>query len=82
MTELLDGVIEVRSNPPGIPGAIRIGAGWRRVTRVTNCWLVETDWWRTPVRRHYHRCLMAGGDCLEIYHDLESREWRLARRYD
>lgn len=81
MTELLTGVVEVRLTG-GAPTAIRPARRWLRVTRVINRWLVEIDWWRVPVRRHYHRCLMADGQCLEIYHDLEAHQWRLARRYD
>lgn len=83
MTELLSGAVEVRTDEAGSPRAVRIATGWREVCRVTNRWLVETDWWRVPaVRRHYHRCLLAGGECLEIHHDLDTGEWFLARRYD
>jgi len=64
VTELLSGVAEVRVDASGSVCAVRLGAGWFRVRRVANQWLVETDWWRTPVRRHYLRLLLEsrGGD--------------------
>jgi hypothetical protein len=60
VTELLSGTAEVRVDASGRPRAIRLAGGWRAVSRVANQWLVETDWWRTPVRRHYVRLLLEG----------------------
>ncbi|TMD02152.1 MAG: hypothetical protein E6I76_10060 [Chloroflexi bacterium] len=83
MTELLDsGEGEVRAGPDGGPAAVRTGGGWREVTRTVNRWVVETDWWRAPVRREYRRCLVAGGDCLELCRELDSPRWSVVRRYD
>jgi hypothetical protein len=64
VTELLSGVAEVRVDASGSVCAVRLVGGWSRVSRVANQWLVETDWWRTPVRRHYLRLLLEsrGGD--------------------
>jgi len=58
VTELLSGVAEVRVDASGSVSAVRLVGGWSRVSRVANQWLVETDWWRTPVRRHYLRLLL------------------------
>ena len=58
MTELLSGVAEVRVDASGRVCAVRLAGGWAWVRRVANQWLVETDWWRTPVRRHYLRLLL------------------------
>ena len=64
MTELLSGSAEVRIDSSGSLRAVRFAGGWRAVSRVANQWLVETDWWRTPVRRRYVRLLLErqGGD--------------------
>ena len=59
MTELLSGPAEVRVDAAGELRAVRLAGGWRAVSRVANRWVVETDWWRTPVRRHYVRLLLA-----------------------
>ncbi len=59
MTELLDGIADVRQDASGAIRAVRLAGGWSTVNRVANQWLVETDWWRTPVRRHYVRLLLA-----------------------
>jgi hypothetical protein len=83
MTELLEAAEgEVRTGPDGGPAAVRTGGGWREVTRTLNRWVVETDWWRVPVRREYRRCLVAGGDCLELCRELDSPRWSVVRRYD
>lgn len=83
MTELLQEPLEVRTDAVGRPVAVRRpGWGWRRVERITNHWLVETDWWRTPVRRHYHRLLLSDEDCIEMYRELGDDSWHLSRRYD
>ena len=60
MTELLDGIADVRFGASGAIRAVRLAGGWSTINRVANQWLVETDWWRTPVRRHYVRLLLAG----------------------
>ncbi|HVC03621.1 MAG TPA: hypothetical protein VND88_03000 [Candidatus Acidoferrales bacterium] len=82
MTELLEGVIEVRTGADGRPVAIRTAQGWGRVAEVVNAWRVETDWWRAPVGRDYVRCLLEDGDCMDCYRDLETGEWHRERRYD
>lgn len=58
MTELLGGIADVRLDVSGAICAVRLAGGWSTVTRVANQWLVETDWWRTPVRRRYVRLLL------------------------
>ncbi len=84
MTELLEGTAEVRGEgrEPGVPATVRTEAGWRRIERVATRWVVETDWWRRPVRREYVRCLLAGGECCELYRELDTDGWFWSRRYD
>jgi hypothetical protein len=82
MTELLEGVVEVRVAGDGAPVALRIGSRWRVVEEVANTWRVETDWWRMAVRRDYVRCVMSDGECVDVYHDLDSGAWHWVRRYD
>jgi hypothetical protein len=83
VTELLEGAVEVRGSDPTTPTALRTTAGWRHVERVVTRWVVDTDWWRRPVRREYLRCLVAGGECCELYRDLDTGGgWSWSRRYD
>jgi len=82
MTELLDGAVEVRDGGAAVPAALRFDGGWREVLEVAARWRVETDWWRTPVRREYVRCLLSGGECVDVYRDLDSGGWFRVRRYD
>lgn len=82
MTELFAGEAEVRATAGGLPAAVRTPAGWRAVSEVALTWRVETDWWRVPVRRDYVRCLLAGGECIDVYRDLERGTWHWVRRHD
>jgi hypothetical protein len=83
MTELLQGPAEVRVDPrTGGLRDIRLAGRWQAVVRVANRWVVETDWWRTPVRRHYLRLLLDGGECVEVFRDLGTGLWHWSRRYD
>ena len=82
MTELLNSVAEVRAGSTGVPTAVRLDGAWRAVREVALTWRVETDWWRTVVRRDYVRCLLGNGACVDLYHDLETGTWHWERRYD
>jgi len=82
VTELLCTEVAVRTDAAGVLTAVRTSGGWQTVTRTTNHWIVDGDWWRDPVRRDYRRCLLGGGDCIELYSDLETGTWWLSRRYD
>jgi hypothetical protein len=82
MTELLTGVAEVRTGNGGSPVAVRVDGAWRVVEEVALTWRVETDWWRTPVRRDYMRCLLRGGTCADLYRDRIAGTWHWERRYD
>ena len=81
MTELLAGEAEVRVSD-GVPVAVRTAAGWRDVAEVAVRWRVETDWWRSAVRRDYVRCLLSDGECVDLYRDLDTGDWHWVRRYD
>lgn len=83
MTELLSGAAEVRhGGDPLTPAALRTAEGWRRVERVVARWVVDSGWWDHPIRREYLRCLLEGGECCEVYRDLDTGSWAWSRRYD
>ena len=110
MTELIDGpdggqdgrreppparAADVRVAADGSPTAVLTSVGWREVVCTVNRWVVEIDWWRVPVRREYRRCLVAGGECLELCRELRPGGgrgseapaggpggWTVVRRYD
>lgn len=82
MTELLCRPVAVRRDAEGEVRAVHLGDRWRSVVRTTCRWLVDTDWWRDPVRREYRRCLTGDGECLELSRDLDTGTWTLVRRYD
>ncbi|TMC50171.1 MAG: hypothetical protein E6J14_04790 [Chloroflexi bacterium] len=80
MTELLAIPVAVRTTPDGALAAVRLDRRWLAVERTLSRWLIETDWWRAAVGRDVRRCLLAGGECVELEHDRGG--WRLVRRYD
>ena len=87
MTELLDADLRVRTGAGGVVAAVWLDGRWAEIDRVVAMWRVETDWWRSPVRRDYWRCLLDArgdslGDCVELCRDHVSGRWSLVRRYD
>ncbi len=46
-----------------------------RVAEVHDTWLIEDEWWRTPIQRQYFQLLLANGTIRTIYHDLVTDEW-------
>ena len=90
MTELLTTAVRVRCDAAGRPQAVLRGGGGddgaaptAAVEAIVNHWRVQTDWWRAaPVCRDYWRCLLAGGECVELCCDRGSGAWEITRRYD
>ena len=82
MTELLEGELGVLTGPGGLPEVLVASGGRRRVEAVAARWRVETDWWRSPVRRDYFRCLLDDAECVDLYRDLETGLWHWSRRHD
>jgi hypothetical protein len=83
MTELLTAPTRVDCDDDGRPRSVLLDGRMHAVESVLTRWRVETDWWRAiPVRRDYWRCLVAGGECIELCLDLATSAWEITRRYD
>lgn len=59
---------------------------WQRrrhpVRAVVDQWLVQDDWWRDEIWRHYFEVKTADGLLCVVYRDLLSDRWHLERVYD
>ncbi len=40
-------------------------------------WLIEDEWWRTPVARRYLRAELTDGRVVTLFKDLLSGDWFL-----
>ena len=50
------------------------------VAEVVDEWLVEDEWWRTPVARRYLQLVLADGRLLTLFEDRITADW-YAQRY-
>jgi hypothetical protein len=58
----------------GQGGAGPPGVG-RRVEEVVEEWVVEDEWWRTPIHRRYVEVVLEGGAHVVLFEDLATGEW-------
>lgn len=56
------------------PCAVYLNQRWCPVT-TRDRWLIEDGWWRTPIRRMYFEVITDDGLGLELFWDLEGRQW-------
>jgi hypothetical protein len=61
----------------GLPRAVLLRGGWRRVARLEEVWRIDDGWWRpNPVARTYFRLAMEDGQLVTVYRDdLEATWW-------
>jgi hypothetical protein len=45
------------------------------VEKVQERWRIDDEWWRRPISRLYYQVLVAGGEVVTIFKDLETGEW-------
>jgi hypothetical protein len=76
--------IAVHLDEQGRPTAFTWCRRRHRLLQVQQHWQVDVDWWSTSgrARREYLAVTTVDGLFCVIYHDLGSREWRLAKVYD
>jgi hypothetical protein len=49
------------------------------VAGVLDEWLVEDEWWRAPIARHYRRLLLGDARLLTVFEDRITRDWYVQR---
>jgi hypothetical protein len=49
------------------------------VSAVLDCWRIDEEWWRAPVRRLYHRVVLGDEQVLTIFEDLCTGRWYMQR---
>lgn len=69
--------VQVRADAAGRPREVRVGRRVQPVEEIQESWRIEDEWWRRPVRRDYHRLLLADGRLVVLYRDLEEGGWYL-----
>jgi nucleotidyltransferase/DNA polymerase involved in DNA repair len=75
--------IEVRTGDNGQPVALRRDPRpWEALRAICSHWRLRTNWWSTPVHRHYYRVETLQGAVLDIYQEQGGGGWYLAGRRD
>jgi len=62
--------------PPARPPAGRDG---RRVEEIVETWVVQDEWWRTPINRRYVEVVLEGGAHVVLFEDLTTGDWFLQK---
>ncbi len=47
----------------------------RRVEEVVEIWVVQDEWWRSPIHRRYVEVVLEGGAHVVLFEDLTTGEW-------
>ncbi len=47
----------------------------RAIELVEDTWLIEDEWWRQRICRHYYRLALADGARMVLYHDCAEDAW-------
>ncbi len=74
--------IQVTAAADHAPRAFAWRGEWHPVERIFNRWRVVTDWWSDEAQREYYRLTTSDGRLVEVYRDMVSGRWYLARLYD
>ena len=59
----------------GAPAVITLRGRRILVAEVVDEWLVEDEWWRTPVARRYLQLALADGRLLTVFQDCITTDW-------
>jgi hypothetical protein len=59
----------------GRPAAVLLHGGRIEVVEILDRWLVEDDWWRTPLARRYLQLLLSDGRVITLFEDLIAGGW-------
>ena len=65
----------VEENASGLPVAVRMKRRMA-VTSIDNTWRIDDEWWRSePVSRVYYAVLLASGQRMMLFKDLDDKCW-------
>ncbi|HKI93901.1 MAG TPA: hypothetical protein VJ992_01295 [Gemmatimonadales bacterium] len=63
----------------GKDGLPQHAAGWQgdkvAVEEILEVWLIDDEWWRTPVSRRYVEVVLEGGAHVVLFEDRATGEW-------
>jgi hypothetical protein len=63
----------------GAGGGAAAGGRARAVDEVVETWVVQDEWWRTPINRRYVEVVLEGGAHVVLFEDLTTGEWFMQR---
>ena len=68
--------VQARATPDGpVPRVVRWRGRWRQVLAVDDSWLVDDEWWREEVSRHYFVVQLEDGVRFTCYYDRVAGSW-------
>jgi len=74
--------IEVDVDAAGEPLSIGVYGGRQKILAVYERWRLEDEWWGNEERRCYYKIQTGHGLVCDIYHEMLTDIWYLARTCD
>jgi len=59
----------------GAGGGAAAGGRARAVDEVVEIWVVQDEWWRSPIHRRYVEVVLEGGAHVVLFEDLTTGDW-------
>lgn len=69
--------MSVTADAQSRPTALTINGQRRRVVRIEDDWLIEDEWWRSPIHRVYYDVVLETGVRQTVFHDVVGNAWYL-----
>jgi hypothetical protein len=67
--------VQVQEDSTGLPVAVKTSRR-QAIIAIEGRWRIDDEWWRSePISRLYYAVLLASGQRLVIYKDLNSGQW-------
>jgi hypothetical protein len=78
-----DGIpIKVEADPFGRPLEFTWSGKKHTVSKITNRWIVDDNWWVKRIWRDYYQVITDTRSLLILFRDVETSVWYIQRLYD
>ena len=74
--------IKVSANASGVPLSLSRDGTREKVTAIYDRWRITDRWWGKKIERRYFMVKTSKGLVCDVYHEIGSNNWYLAKIYD
>lgn len=59
------------------PAGLLLHGRRQRVEKIEDDWVIEDEWWRSPIHRVYYQVVLENGVRETVFHDVVGGGWYL-----